>query len=126
MQNRRIFSRSYSEFPTLGKEVEMQDRRVFARIDARFAVKFLSSSDGSEGEAETIDISANGLGLTAKNNVSSGTPLEMWLSIPDQHAPLYTRGKVVWSNLTTDNTQQRIGVRLEKAELMGLARVLWR
>jgi hypothetical protein len=49
----------------------------------------------------------------------------MWLDIPDQHEPLYTRGEVAWSQTLPDTGQQRLGIRLEKAELMGLARVLW-
>ncbi len=101
----------------------MEDRRIFARINSKFGVRFLNSIDGSEGEAETVDISANGLGFVTKKNLSIGIPLEMWLSIPDEHAPLYTKGKVVWSKASIDNIQQRIGVCLEKADLM-VARVL--
>ncbi|MFH1202602.1 MAG: PilZ domain-containing protein, partial [Candidatus Omnitrophota bacterium] len=103
----------------------MDDRRVFARIDSRFPVRFLDSTSGQEGRADTIDISANGLGLLAQQNLSVRTPLEMWLDIPDQHEPLYTRGEVVWSGPFSEREGQRVGVRLEKAELMGLARILW-
>lgn len=102
-----------------------EDRRVFARIEAKFPVRFLNPADGSEGEAETIDVSANGLGLVTKKNLPSNTPLELWLSIPDNHLPLYTRGEVVWTQPTGDGEEQRVGVRLQRAELMGLARVLW-
>ena len=102
-----------------------EDRRVFARIEAKFPVRFLNPADGSEGEAETTDVSANGLGLLTKENLPSNTPLELWLSIPDNHLPLYTRGEVVWAQASEAGEQRRVGVRLEKAELMGLARVLW-
>ena len=103
----------------------MEDRRVFARIDTRLPVRFLDPSSGREGKAETVDISANGLALVSKEMLPVQTPFEMWLDIPDQHEPLYTRGKVVWSETFVEKDQQRAGVRLEKAELMGLARVLW-
>ncbi|MDD4980043.1 MAG: PilZ domain-containing protein [Candidatus Omnitrophica bacterium] len=103
----------------------MEDRRVFARINTSFPVRFLDPTRGIEGRAETVDISANGLGLVTQENLSSRTPLEIWLDIPDQHEPLYTRGNVVWSQASSDAGQQRVGIRLEKAELMGLARVLW-
>jgi hypothetical protein len=103
----------------------MEDRRVFARIDAKFPLRFLDRSSGREVEAETVDISANGLGLVAKESLTAKTPLEIWLDIPDQHEPLYTRGEIVWSKTLADTGQQRVGVRLERAELMGLARVLW-
>ena len=103
----------------------MDDRRVFARIGIRFPVRFLNPSNGKEGQADTVDISANGLGLLTNEDLSVRTPLEMWLGIPDQHEPLYTRGEVVWSNASTDTAGQRVGVRLEKAKLLGLARALW-
>ncbi|MFH0738763.1 MAG: PilZ domain-containing protein [Candidatus Omnitrophota bacterium] len=103
----------------------MEDNRVFERINARFPLRFLDPVSGREGEAQTVDISANGLGMVTHESLDPHTPLEMWMSIPDQHEPLYTRGEIVWSNSLADPRQKRLGVRLEKAELMGLARVLW-
>jgi len=104
----------------------MDDRRVFARINSKFPVRFLDYTSGREGRADTVDISANGVGLVTQENLSVRTPLEMWLNIPDHHEPLYTRGEVVWADEPfSDSGQRRVGVRLEKAELMGLARVLW-
>jgi len=103
----------------------MEDQRVFARIDVKFPLRFLDPSNGREGEAETVDISANGVGFVVDNkNLTVNTPLEMWLRIPDQHAPLYARGEVVWSGGSGESSQQRIGVRLERAELMGLSRAM--
>jgi len=103
----------------------MEDRRVFERINTRLPVRFLDPTSGREGKADTINVCANGLGLQTNDNLSVMTPLEMWLGIPDQHEPLYTRGEVVWSEPLPGTGEHRIGVRLEKAELMGLARVLW-
>jgi len=103
----------------------VEDNRVFARINTRLPVRFLNPVDGSEGMGETIDISANGVGFVTNQEIASRTPLEMWLNIPDQHEPLYTRGRVMWSGSAASSGQSRIGVRLDKAELMGLARILW-
>jgi len=103
----------------------MEDRRVFERINTKMPLRFLNPINGREGMADTVDISANGLGLVTNGSLSAMTPLEMWLDIPDHREPLYTRGEVVWSEPLPDTGQQRVGVRLEKAELMGLARVLW-
>ncbi|MEI6631663.1 MAG: PilZ domain-containing protein, partial [bacterium] len=100
----------------------MEDNRVFERINARFPLRFLDPVSGREGEAQTVDISANGLGMVTHESLEPHTPVEMWMSIPDQHEPLYTRGEIVWSNSLADPRQKRLGVRLEKAELMGLAR----
>jgi len=110
-----------------GERDTMQDNRIFARMDAKFPIRFLDPSSGREGEAETVDISANGLGLVTSKVLSERTPLEIWLDIPDQHESLYVRGNVIWSDDLgySGSGQQRVGVRLERAELMGLARVLW-
>lgn len=103
----------------------MEGQRVFVRIGVRFLLRFLDPSSSREGSAETVDISANGVGFVGNNeNLTINTPLEMWLRIPDQHAPFYARGEVVWSRGSGESTQQRIGVRLERAELMGLSRAL--
>jgi hypothetical protein len=103
----------------------MDDRRVFERINTRLPVRFLDPSNGREGKADTFDISANGLGLVTNESLPAMTPLEIWLGIPDHHEPLYTRGEVIWSEPLPGTGEHRVGVRLEKAELMGLARVLW-
>ncbi len=101
----------------------MQDRRIFARFPARFSLRFIDSATNKEGKAETVDISAKGVGLLTDREISPRIPLEMWLDIPDHHEPLYTRGEVVWSRALEPNKYQ-VGVELEKADLMGMARVL--
>ena len=103
----------------------MEDRRVFERIKTKIPLRFLNPTNGREGTADTVDISANGLGLITNEDLSTLTPLEIWLDIPDYREPFYTRGEVVWSEPSADINQYRVGVQLEKAELMGLARVLW-
>lgn len=102
----------------------MDDRRIFERIETSLPVRFLNPASGAEGKARTLDISADGMCLVSQDRLFSGTPLELWLDIPDQHEPLYTRGEVVWAK-PWGAAQQRLGIQLEKAELMGLARVLW-
>jgi len=103
----------------------MEDRRIFERIGARFSARLLDPFNGREAEAVTVDISANGLGLNTNAEIEKGTPFEIWLNIPDQHSPFYCRGIVVWSKGLDASGKQRIGVSLDQARLMGLARVLW-
>jgi hypothetical protein len=102
----------------------MEDRRVFARINTKFPITFLDPLTGREGKADAVNISANGICLITDERLSERTPLEVWLGIPDHHSPLYARAEVIWSKLL-DSNQQEVGVRLEKAELLGLARILW-
>ncbi len=103
----------------------MDDRRIFARMDAKIGVRFVDSFSGKKGRAETIDVSADGMGFITNENLSKNIPLEVWLDIPDQHEPLYSRAKVTWLRSSSRVGEYRAGVRLEKAELMGIARVLW-
>lgn len=99
------------------------DQRVFARFAARVPVRFLNLDAHSEGGAETLDVSAKGLGLVTTERLQPHTSLEMWLHIPDQGQPLYTRGEVVWSQMIEPD-RYRTGISLNKADLMGLSRVL--
>lgn len=103
----------------------MEDRRIFARIDLKIPLRFLAPKGNIQGEGQTLDVSANGVGFLTKENLPAKTSLEMWLDIPDHREPFYTRGEVVWSRGLPDTTEKRAGVHLEKAELMGLARALW-
>jgi len=102
---------------------EMQDRRIFARFPTEFPLSFLDLNRGKEGQAQTQDISAKGIGFLANEELSPHTPLEMWLDIPDKGEPLYARGEVVWSK-SQGADEYRVGVNLERADLMGISRVL--
>lgn len=101
----------------------MEDKRVFARFDADFPLRFLNLKENSEGRAQIKDISAKGIGFLAHEEVKFRTPLEMWLEIPDKCEPLYTRGEVIWSKMVAPN-EYRVGVNLERADLMGMSRAL--
>jgi len=102
---------------------EMEDRRIFERFKAALPIRFLSLKENSEGKGLTEDVSAKGIGLLAENELAPRAPLELWLEIPDKGEPLYARGEVVWSKMLQPN-KYRVGVNLEKADLMGLSRVL--
>jgi hypothetical protein len=100
----------------------MQDRRIFARFPASFPLRFIDLHNNQEGEAQTQDFSAKGIGLVANKELNPNVPLEMWLKVPDRGEPLYARGEVVWSKRLEPN-KYRVGVELEKADLMGMSRI---
>ncbi len=102
---------------------ESEDKRIFARLSADLPLRFLEPDANVEGEGNTRDISAKGIGFLANKELVPNTSLEMWLGIPDRGEPLYTRGRVIWSKMIKPN-QYRTGVNLEKADLMGVSRVL--
>jgi Tfp pilus assembly protein PilZ len=100
-----------------------EDRRVFARFSANLPLRFLDSDSNFEGQAQVQDISAKGLGLVTNAKLNPRSSLEMWLEIPDKGESLYTRGEVVWLESQGVN-EYRAGINLEKADLMGLSRVM--
>ena len=105
---------------------DFADRRIFGRVPTMVPVRLLVSGRDKECHGQTVDISANGIGVVSKEKLPPQTPLELWLDLPDNRGPFYTRGEVVWSKPLTKIDEQRSGIRLEKAELMGLAPLLWK
>lgn len=102
---------------------DFPDKRVFERFSVQLPLRCLNLDSSREFTAQTSDISANGIGLTTEERLSRQSPVEMWLSIPDKGHPLYARAKVIWSSMIEPN-KYRAGMRLERANLMGLSRVL--
>ena len=102
---------------------ELKDRRAFERIPVDLPLRFVDMQSNKEGQAQTRDISANGIGLFTDEELPPYTPLEMWLKLPDKTQPLYTKGRVVWSRWD-DSKRYRVGVCLDKVDLMGLSSVL--
>lgn len=102
---------------------EFEDKRVFARLPVNLSVKYLDLGSNTEGEAKTQDISAKGMGLTTDRPLTPNSSLEMWLRVPDKGEPFYTRGEVVWSS-QREGDGYRAGINLERADLMGISRVL--
>jgi hypothetical protein len=101
----------------------MEDKRVFQRFAVKFPVRFLDLASGRENVALTQDISAKGIGLTTKEELKPRASVEIWLEVPDKGEPIYTRGEVIWAT-PVEAGEYRVGVNLEKADLMGLSRIL--
>jgi len=100
-----------------------EDRRMFQRFAVDFPLRFLELNSNKQGQAQTVDISAQGIGLVSDKKLTVHAPLELWLEIPDDRQPMYTRGEVMWTQPAEDN-KFRIGINLERVEFMGLARAL--
>ncbi len=102
---------------------KMEDKRIFERFARKLSLKFLDLNLFQEGAAQTQDISAKGIGFSTSVELKANTPLELWVDIADKGEPLYARGQVAWSRMC-EGGQCRVGVNLEKANLMGLSRIL--
>jgi hypothetical protein len=117
-----IINRTWQETETkIGGET-MQDRRIFARFPVNYPLRFIDLNTNREGEARAENFSAKGLGVVTNKELNTRTPLEMWLKVPDRGEPLYARGEVVWSKRLEPN-KYRVGVELEKVDLMGMSRI---
>jgi len=101
-----------------------KDKRIFERFTVKLPVKFLDLESNQEGDGESLDISARGLGLISNYPLKSYVPLEMWLEVDKKSAPFYTRGKVVWVKPHLNNW--RAGVEFEDTQLMEVSRILRR
>jgi hypothetical protein len=101
----------------------MVERRMFARLKMRIPLKFLIPTNDKIGDAETVDISATGVGLVTREDLPVKTPLELWLKLPDHHDPIHVLGKVVWSQDLGDDAQKRVGVQLSEERLLDLGRI---
>ncbi len=102
---------------------KMEDRRIFQRFKVKYPLRYLDIKSGREGMASTQDISARGMNIVTTEELTAPMTLEVWLTVPDRGEPLYTRAEVVWSKPVSPNEYQ-VGINLEKAELMALARLL--
>ncbi len=102
-----------------------EDKRVFARFPVKLTMRYLDLMANNEGQAFAEDISAKGIGIKTNELLRPNTPLEMWLQVPDKGEPLYTRGEVVWSEVDMSEPRKfKAGVNLERADLMGVSRVM--
>jgi hypothetical protein len=105
------------------QETNFLDRRIFERIPVKLSLRFLYPTSDTENLAQTQDISAAGIGLVTDRELLPRDHLEMWLQIPDKGEPLHTTGEVAWSNIIEPN-KYKVGISLEKVELMEMSRVL--
>ncbi|MDD4939504.1 MAG: PilZ domain-containing protein [Candidatus Omnitrophica bacterium] len=99
-----------------------EDRRIFERFSAVMPANLIDLDAGKELEATTCDVSAKGVGVVCEEHLTPGNRLELWLRIKDGREPLYTKGTVMWAR--PEEGKCRAGILLERAELMGMARIL--
>lgn len=102
----------------------MRDKRTFERLKIEFPVRFLDVNARKEGCGKMMDISASGIGMLVTQTVlRSGASLEMWLHLPDNQNPFYTRGEVVWCKEVEPGVY-RVGVKFDSVDFMSVSRVL--
>jgi hypothetical protein len=93
-----------------------KERRSFARFPVKVILKYLNLNLPQEAHTQTLNISAEGICLVAKEVIEAETPLDIWLQMPDNGEQIYVKGKVAWASLV-DHDRYNIGVNLDDAEL---------
>lgn len=101
---------------------DMNDHRIFERFPVNIAARYFNPDTGKEGLAKIQDVSAKGLGLEVSEELRLNAALEIWLEKKNKSESLYTRGKVIWGRPEGGNNY-KLGVELEKADLMGISQV---
>lgn len=100
-----------------------EDRRVFARFRAEISFKYSNLDSNSQTKARIRDLCARGLGVFTDEVLAPHSQLDIWLRMPDTGEEIFTKGKVIWSERIEPN-KYRVGIELEKPELMVISIVL--
>ncbi|MDD5044976.1 MAG: PilZ domain-containing protein [Candidatus Omnitrophica bacterium] len=104
------------------KTAPRDDRRIFDRIAVDLYARYFNSEENKEGYFRVADISAKGMGIVAQERFPRGTHLEIWVNVPEQKTPVYTRGQVVWDRQL--GRGYRAGINLEKADFMNCPKLI--
>lgn len=105
------------------EDLGLKDRRIFLRFPVSLPVRYVNLNLKRKSQAQTVNISANGIGILTNEELIPHTILDIWLHIPENGQPLYTKGEVIWSKQINGH-KYRVGICLKKVELMALSRVL--
>ena len=102
----------------------MDERRIFERFQVDLPVRFSYLEGTKEGMGKIVNISAGGGGMIVTGEkLLPATSLDMWLEVPDNKEPLYTKGEVVWTMVSAPDVY-KVGVKFDKIHFMGISRVL--
>jgi hypothetical protein len=112
---------SFSQADFDAEENLYKDRRTFARFKAEIVLRCLENDNESGGI--TIDISAQGLGVLASEGFRPDVQVEVRLRFPSTKEEFVTTGTIVWCR-QVDKQKFRVGVYLEKPELMMISQLL--
>jgi len=99
----------------------LSERRMFARLRIKLPLKFSEEGKEEKEEAQTVDISANGIGFISKKRLLPETNLEIQLRW-EESEPLHLKGRVIWSKELENNQGYRTGVNLEEVNLIKLGK----
>lgn len=75
-----------------------KERRKFKRFDAYMNVQLRSpESKTDEGFGLSKDLSREGIKVNTDHALQTGTVVDLEIRLPDEHRPVKSTGKVMWS-----------------------------
>ena len=102
--------------------IGIDDRRVFERFTARFPVKFKDERDEFGNGVFLRDVSAQGVKILTRKMLYLNDRIDMMIDIPDGHAPVNLKGRVVWT-AGINPTMRQAGGEFDKVDFMDTQRI---
>lgn len=102
---------------------EFVERRRFSRFSIAIPLTYCSLDSSKINQAQTHDISVQGIGFITNDELAPQTSLDIWLNMPDNAEQIHIKGEVVWSKKIGFNNY-RIGISLRDSTLKPIPLVL--
>ena len=103
--------------------ISFEERRKFVRFKKIIPVRFHDNDNNCEGCAETHNVSAKGLCFGSSCVLTPNAYVDIWLYLPGHTDPLFTQGRVVWTQQAGPNWYN-VGVDLSKVDFIEIQRIL--
>ncbi|MFA5410296.1 MAG: PilZ domain-containing protein [Candidatus Omnitrophota bacterium] len=102
---------------------DFREKRHFPRFVVSIPLNYFDKASSEMSQAQTYDISVEGLSVVTDKKIAVDTPLDIFLEMVDNREKIYRRGKVVWSN-TLDDEEYKMGIKIEEPHLKPIPLVL--
>lgn len=104
----------------------MSEKRKFMRFDVAVEVEYMVPGNGApiEGISVTRNLSREGMQITVNSKLVPGTELEIKLRIPEDVAPVYAKGDLVWVEKAEAKTESSSGIKFTQMSPFDRNRIL--
>ena len=104
----------------------MSEKRKFMRFDVAVEVEYMVPGNGTpiEGISVTRNLSREGMQITVNGKLVPGTELEIKLRIPEDVAPVYAKGDLVWVEKSEVKVESAAGVKFTQMSPFDRNRIL--
>ncbi|MFA5165349.1 MAG: PilZ domain-containing protein [Candidatus Omnitrophota bacterium] len=104
----------------------MSEKRKFMRFDVAIEVEYMVPGNGApvEGISVTRNLSREGMQISVNSKLVPGTELEIKLRIPEDAAPVYAKGDLVWVEKAEAKTESGAGIKFTQMSPFDRNRIL--